>query len=97
MAIGYPYISLPILTCVSLLQAKAEELLEMQRKMLELQQQVKQLEREQRTPRATPTPVVVHTSGGPLQTQPSVDPCSVHVQNLSLLAIPDIIGAHFSG
>ena len=75
------------------LQSKAEELAE----MLELQQQVKQLEREQRTPRAPPTPVVVHTSAAPLQTAPSVDPCSVHVQNLSHLAIPDIIGAHFSG
>lgn len=78
-------------------QSKAEELAEMQRKMLELQQQVLQLEREQRTPRAPPTPVVVHTSAAPLQAAPSVDPCSIHVQGVSLLAIPDIIGAHFSG
>ena len=80
-----------------MLQIKPEELQEMQRKMLELQQQVMQLEREQHTPRAPPTPVVVHTSSAPLQRQPSVDPRSVHVQNLSHLAIPDIIGAHFSG
>ncbi len=80
-----------------MLQSKTEELQEMQRKMLELQQQVMQLEREQRTPRAPPTPVVVHTSSAPLQRQPSVDPRSVHVQNLSQVAIPDIIGAHFSG
>ena len=80
-----------------LAQSKAEELAEMQRKMQELQQQVQQLEREQRTPRAAPTPVVVHTSAAPLQTAPSVDPRSVHVQNLSHLAIPDIVGAHFSG
>ena len=85
------------MVAISWLQSKAEELAEMQRKMLELQQQVKQLEREQRTPCAPPTPVVVHTSAAPLQTAPSVDPCSVHVQNLSQLAIPDIIGAHFSG
>ena len=80
-----------------LAQSKVEELEEMQRKMLELQQQVQQLEREQRTPRAAPTPVVVHTTAAPLHTATSADPCSVHVQNLSHLAIPDIIGAHFSG
>lgn len=78
-------------------QAKSEDLLEMKRKMLELQEQVKRLEREHGAgapslAAAGPLPVI---SIAP--SVPAVDPCSVHVQGVSHLAVPDVIAAHFSG
>ncbi len=69
---------------------------EMRRKMMELQEQVRQLERQQVTGSAL-TPLAAAGAAGAAITLPAVDPRSVHVQGVSPLAVPEVIAAHFSG
>jgi hypothetical protein len=79
-------------------QDKAEDLLEMKRKMLELQEQVKRLEKDRGggAPSAGPAlPMIPAIPATPVA--PAVDPRSVHVQGISPLAVAEVIAAHFSG
>lgn len=92
---------------------KTEDLADMKRKMAELQAQVQRLEREASSggvkglnasalafqPAMVPVPAapVLHGMSGLGLPGPAVDPRSVHVQGVSPLAVPEVIGAHFSG
>ncbi len=70
----------------------------MKRKMLELQEQVKKLERERGgggTALLAAPGLVAASLAAPSVL--AVDPCSVHVQGVSHLAVPEVIAAHFSG
>ncbi len=76
-------------------QGKADDLAQMKRKMLELQEQVRLLEAQQRTGALAGT-MAAGPAAAPLSLPP-VDPRSVHVQGVSPLAVPEVIAAHFSG
>ena len=83
-------------------QGKADDLAQMKRKMLELQEQVRLLEAQQRTgaPAGTMAAPGAIGAAGPAAAPlslPPVDPRSVHVQGVSPLAVPEVIAAHFSG
>jgi len=70
----------------------------MKRKMLELQEQVRQLERQQRGgPSAGVAPLLAISAAASTPALPAVDPLTVHVQGVSPLAVPEVIAAHFSG
>ena len=75
-------------------KSKEENMAEMRRKMMELQEQVRHLERQQVTG-AGSAMAPLGAAGAP--GLPAVDPRSVHVQGVSPLAVPDVIAAHFSG
>lgn len=72
---------------------------EMRRKMMELQEQVRQLERQQVTGAGSAMTPLGAAGGavGAALGLPAVDPRSVHVQGVSPLAVPEVIAAHFSG
>ena len=92
---------------------KTEDLADMKRKMAELQAQVQRLEREASSGGAkglnpsavafqpamvsAPATPALHALAGLALPGPAVDPRSVHVQGVSPLAVPEVIGAHFSG
>ncbi|CAL8464716.1 g4251 [Coccomyxa elongata] len=79
-------------------QGKEENMAEMRRKMMELQEQVRQLERQQVMGSASAlTPLAAAGAAGAAVGLPAVDPRSVHVQGVSPLAVPEVIAAHFSG
>lgn len=78
-------------------QGKADDLSEMKRKMLQLQEQVRQLERQQRGSPAAGAPLLATSAAASTPALPAVDPRTVHVQGVSPLAVPEVIAAHFSG